>query len=58
MKTLITPEQVVALAYADGEYLPPEQITGADIAAAEERRIVPVVGRGLYGRLQIGRAHV
>ncbi|WP_300896712.1 hypothetical protein [uncultured Alistipes sp.] len=51
MKTLITPEQVVALAYADGEYLPPEQITEADIAAAEERRIVPVVGRGLYGRL-------
>ncbi len=41
----------MALAYADGEYLPPEQITEADIAAVEERRIVPVVGRGLYGRL-------
>ncbi len=40
-----------AFAYADGEYLPPEQITEADIAAVEERRIVPVVGRGLYGRL-------
>ena len=48
MNTLITPAQAVALAFADGEYLAPESVTQSDIAAAEQRYIVPVIGRRLY----------
>ena len=51
MNTLITPLQVLRLAFGDGEYLPPETITEADIAAAEQRYIVPVIGRALYEKL-------
>lgn len=51
MKTLITPAQAVALAFADGEYLAPEAIGEGDIAAAEQRYIVPVVGQALYEKL-------
>lgn len=54
MNTLITPAQVVALAFADGEYLAPETVTESDIAAAEERYIVPVIGRPLYEKLLAG----
>lgn len=54
MKTLITPAQTVALAFADGEYLPPESVTEADIAAAEVRSILPVVGEKLYEKLLAG----
>ena len=48
MNTLITPAQAVALAFADGEYLAPESVTQRDIAAAEQRYLVPVIGRLLY----------
>ena len=51
MNTLITPAQAVALAFADGEYLAPESVTQSDIAAAEQRYIVPVIGRRLYEKL-------
>lgn len=44
MKTLITPLQVLRLAFGEGEYLPPESVTEADIAAAERRYLVPVIG--------------
>lgn len=51
MKTLITPLQALKLAFGDGEILPPETIAEADIAAAEERWIVPAIGRRLHDRL-------
>jgi len=51
MKTLITPLQVVRLAFGEGEYLPPESVTEADIAAAERRYLVPVIGLTLYEKL-------
>ncbi len=54
MKTLITPLQVLRLAFGDGEQLPPETIAEADIAGAEQRHIVPVVGRALYEKLLAG----
>lgn len=54
MKTLITPAEAVRLAFAEGGYLPAETITEADIAAAEERWIVPIVGCKLHGRLLEG----
>lgn len=54
MKTLITPAQVVAHAFTDGEYLAPETIGEGDIAAAEQWYIVPVVGRALHEKLLAG----
>lgn len=54
MKTLITPAQVIALAFADGEYLPPQSVTEADIAAAEQRHLAPIVGTALYEKLLLG----
>lgn len=51
MKTLITPLEVLRLAFTAGESLPPESIAEEDIAAAEARWIVPVVGRTLHERL-------
>ena len=36
MKTLITPAQVLATAFGDGETLPPSTVAAADIAAACE----------------------
>jgi len=54
MKTLITPLQVCKLAFGDGETLPPETIAEADIAAAEERWIIPVIGRRFHDKLLAG----
>ena len=54
MKTLITPLQVLKTAFGDGEILPPATIAEADIAAAEQRWIVPVIGRKLHDRLLAG----
>lgn len=54
MKTLISPAQAVALAFTDGEYLAPEAVGESDIAAAEQRYIVPVVGRALHEKLLAG----
>lgn len=54
MKTLITPEEVIALAFADGEYLAPETIGEGEIAAAEQRYIVPVIGSALHEKLTVG----
>ena len=45
---------MLKLAFGEGEYLPPEIIAEADIAGAEQRHIVPVVGRALYEKLLAG----
>ena len=54
MKNLITNEQVISLAFGDGEYLSSEVILDADIAMAEERYILPVVGAELRKALLKG----
>lgn len=54
MNTLISPVQVLRLAFGDGEYLPPESVAASDIAAAEQRWIVPVIGQALYEKLLAG----
>lgn len=54
MKTLITPAQVISLAFDEREYLTPCSIAPCDIAAAEQRYIVPVIGRELYEKLLAG----
>lgn len=52
--TLITPQQAVRRAFGDGEYLPAGVIAEADVAAAEQRYVVPVIGRTLYEKLLTG----
>lgn len=52
-KTLLTEAEARRLAFA-GEQLPPGIPSAADIAAAEHRYILPVVGRPLYERLLEG----
>jgi hypothetical protein len=47
MKNLITNEQVISLAFGDGEYISPEVILDSDIDSATYRYIVPVVGTEL-----------
>jgi len=54
MKNLITNEQVISLAFGDGEYLSPEAILDSDIASATYRHIIPVVGTKLYEALLDG----
>ncbi|MDE5851292.1 MAG: hypothetical protein K2H25_00610, partial [Alistipes sp.] len=53
MNVLISPEQVVRLAFAPDDCLPSELIAEADIAAAAERYLFPVIGRELYDRLMM-----
>ena len=43
MQTLITPTAVVARAFADGEYIAPETVSEAAIAAAQETYLRPAV---------------
>lgn len=47
MKNLITNKQVISLAFGDGDYIPAEVITEADIALAQHRYIVPIIGSAL-----------
>lgn len=54
MKTLITNDQVISLAFGDGEYLSPEVVLDADIVAAVEKYILPVVGEELYEEMLNG----
>lgn len=54
MNTLISPSQVINLAFGDGEPLGTGAVSSSDIAAAEQRYIVPVIGRQLYEKLLAG----
>ena len=54
MKNLITNEQVISLAFGDGEYLSAEVVLDSDIAAATERYIIPVVGAKLHEEMLNG----
>ena len=53
MTTLVTPREVIDLAFADGGYLPPEAIGTVDIAAAEARYLL-VTGPALWQKLAEG----
>jgi hypothetical protein len=55
MKSLITPAQVVATAFGDSEYIAPEVIVEADIAAACHHYITPIIGPTLLEALLDGR---
>ena len=51
---IISPPEVVALAFSDGGYVAPEAVGEVDIAAAIERWIKPVVGEALLEAVQGG----
>ncbi len=54
MKNVITNEQVISLAFGDGEYISPEVILDSDIALAADSHIIPVVGKELYQEMLDG----
>lgn len=54
MKTLITPPQVLSLAFGEGTALSPQSLTQADIASAEHRYLRPLLGEALHERLLAG----
>ena len=51
---IITPAEVVALAFSDGGYLSPEVVAQEDIEAAIERWVKPIVGEALLDTVQSG----
>lgn len=54
MKNIITPAKAVSLAFGEGEYMPPESLSDADIAAAAHRYLEPVTGARLAAALAAG----
>ena len=54
-KTLTDAAEVTAVAFAETEYMPETAVSTAVIAVAEERYIVPVVGRALYEKMLEGQ---
>ena len=54
-QTLISPETVVALAFNEGECIDAATISTIDIAVAEERHVVAVVGPKMYASMRNGR---
>lgn len=50
----ITSEQILSLAFSDGEYISPTTIAQSDIDASIERWVVPVVGRRLIDAAATG----
>ena len=54
MQNVITNEEVIQLAFGDGEYVSPEVVCDADIDSAAFRYIIPIVGKELYKELLEG----
>lgn len=54
MQNLITNEQVISLAFGDGEYVSPDVVLDSDIAAAAHRYIIPIVGTKLCEEMAEG----
>ena len=54
MNTLISISQLLQFALGSGEYLPPDALSEADITAAEQRYLLPVIGQALYEKLLAG----
>lgn len=52
---LISPETIVALAFNDGECFDVTTISAVDIAVAEERHVVSVVGSAMYDAMCEGK---
>ena len=54
MKTVVTPEQVIDLAFAPDGMVTMSKITLSDIVLAESRYLLPLIGESLYNALLEG----
>ena len=54
MQNVITNEQVISLAFGDGEYLAPSVVLDSDIDSAAHRYIIPIMGKELYAQMLEG----
>lgn len=54
-QNIITPEEVIALAFSDGEYINPTAITNLDIAVVIRRWIIPITGEALMKAIMLGK---
>ena len=54
MQNVITNEEVIQLAFGDGEYVSPSVVRDADIDTAAHRYIIPIVGKELYKEMLEG----
>ena len=54
MQNVITNEQVIQLAFGDGEYLSPSVVLDSDIDSAAHRYLLPIVGKELYKEMLQG----
>ena len=54
MQNIITNEQVISLAFSDGEYVSPDVVLDSEIDSAAHRYIVPIVGKELYKEMLDG----
>ena len=55
MKCLITPEDVLKIAFCEAEYIRPTTISNTDIEVATNRYILPIVGHDLVVSLLNGQ---
>ncbi|MBQ2373758.1 MAG: hypothetical protein II299_01425 [Alistipes sp.] len=53
--SIVTPAEVIALAFSDGGYVAAENIGEVDIATAVRRWVKPVVGEALLGAVTLSR---
>ena len=54
MRTIVTPQEVVSLAFVDEGLVTMSKISLTDIAVAESRYLLPLVGEALYDKLLNG----
>ena len=54
MQNVITNEQVISLAFSDGEYVSPDVVLDSEIDSAAHRYIVPIVGKEFYKEMLDG----
>jgi hypothetical protein len=54
MSTIITPKEVVEFAFAPSESFSAEVITDSDVAIAETRYLLPILGYELYNMVRSG----
>lgn len=54
MRSLVTPEEVVSVAFAADHVITASNITILDILATESRFLCPILGRALYDKLRAG----
>lgn len=54
MRTIVTPQEVVSLAFVDEGLVTMSKISLTDIAVAESRYLLPLVGEELYEKLLNG----